>query len=125
VAYTQVSAQNAWYEDQSLTGTPPTTSATDGVSLSGLKALSVVVEAEATRTLSGGGTLQAYMYDSSVAAWYRVPELDCTVSSSGVRRAAYNFVIEATRSSARIAFVPDSVTVSAGTTVRVHILGAV
>lgn len=124
MAFTQQSGKFAFYEDQNLSRAAPTTSTADGVPVpETLDALTVVVEANASQTLSGGGTLQAYLYDEFVVSWIRCPELDVTTIPSGVPRAAFNFVISGTRSGLRVMWAAASVTVSSGTTVRLFILG--
>jgi hypothetical protein len=123
MAATQYSANDAWYEDLALSAAAPS-AATDGIPLTGLKAVQVIVSANATRTLSGAGNLRVYIYDPTVARWVRVPALDLAVSTSGVRDLAFEaFAVSGERSGARLAVIPDSVTVSAGTDVRVHLLG--
>jgi acyl-[acyl carrier protein]--UDP-N-acetylglucosamine O-acyltransferase len=84
----------------------------------------VVVEAESTRTLSGSGSLRAYVYDPIVAAWFRVPALDLSVNASAIRRMGFESEqIAGLRRATRLDYATDTVTVSAGTTVRVYILG--
>lgn len=123
MAATQYSASNAWYEDLGLSASAPS-GATAGIPLTSLKSIQVAVSADSGATLSGAGTLQAYFYDATFARWARVPALDLAVSTASVRDLAFeSFAVTGERSGARIAFVPAAVTVSAGTTVRVHILG--
>lgn len=124
MAFTQQSGRNAWYEDQILTRAAPTTSTADGVALpAGLDSLTVVVEAPSGQTIDGG-SIRGYASDELVAAWFRVAELDKTISPTGVRRAAFNFVISGLRPGMRFMWASDSITLSgAGTTVRVYILG--
>lgn len=125
MAFTQQSGRNAFYEDQDLTRAAPTTSTADGVSLLGLDAITVVVEANASQTLSGGGTLRGYLYDDYLGAWFRCAELDVTsITPSSVRRAAFNFVVSGARATSRVMWAADSVTVSSGTQVRVYLLCA-
>lgn len=121
MAWTQTPARNVYYEDQALTDTVPTTDAAEGAPLLDADAFTVVVEAESTRTLSGAGSLVGYIYDETVAAWVVCPELTQTVSTSGVRRVAYNYVVAGARKGTRVQFAASGITVSAGTTVRVYI----
>lgn len=137
MAFTQVSAQNAWYEDQALTASAPSAS-TDGVPLDGLKALTVIVEANSGQTLSGG-SLICNIYDPVVAGWSRAITLTFSVDpASGIRRTVagidpnglqdgigggFQVPVKGHRPGARISFTTSSVTVSGGTTVRVYILG--
>ena len=122
MAWTQVSGQLAFYEDQDLTDTVPTTTATEGAPLRDADSFTVVVEANSGQTLSGAGTLVGYIYDTDVAAWVPCPELNATVATSGVRRAAYNYVVEGARAGTRVQFAASGVTVSGGTQVRVFLL---
>lgn len=48
------------------------TAVTDGVSLSGVRAVRLVVSAAAGQTLSGGGTVELWHYNASRARWCRV-----------------------------------------------------
>lgn len=96
--------------------------ATDGLPLSAvvagnkkLSGFSVTAEADSGQTLSGSGTLQAYLYDDQAAAWVRVPDLDLAVTASGIRRQGFpGFEVLAGRVGSRVAFVAVSVGVSAG-----------
>lgn len=123
MAFTQQPGRNAYYEDQTLTRAAPTTSATDGVAVKDLDAFTVVVQADSGQTLSGAGTIDMYMYDDYLALWVRVPELDTTIATSGVRQVAYNFVISGSKSLTRILPKCTGVTVSSGTTARIYVLG--
>lgn len=77
------------------------------------KGLTVTVCADDTRTLSGAGTLTAYIRDPSVALWATVPDLNLTVSSSARRCQSFSgFLV--TLPIGRITWVPTGVTVSAG-----------
>lgn len=104
------------------TGSAPTVAA-DGFNVIGLVSLYIVVSADSTRTLSGAGTLQCYLYDAiggAPARWIRYPAADLSVTSSAVRDMAFPPVmLRAPRG--RMAWVPSGVTVSAGAvTVNVH-----
>jgi hypothetical protein len=113
----------AWYEDQALTRTAPS-AATDGIPLHDLQGVMVVVEANSAQTLSGAGSLRAYVYDPIVAAWFRVPALDLSVNSASIRRMGFESEqIAGLRRATRLDYATDSVTVSGGTTVRVYVLG--
>jgi acyl-[acyl carrier protein]--UDP-N-acetylglucosamine O-acyltransferase len=84
----------------------------------------VVVEANSAQTLSGAGSLRAYVYDPIVAAWFRVPALDLSVNSASIRRMGFESEqIAGLRRATRLDYATDSVTVSGGTTVRVYVLG--
>ncbi len=95
--------------------------ATEGLALystqtfSRLKGFSVSAAADSGQTLSGSGSLQAYIYDDQAAAWVRVPDLDLSVTVSGGRYQGWmGYEVMAGRVNARIAFVPVSVGLSAG-----------
>lgn len=122
MAWTQSPGTDVYYEDQALTRTVPTTDATEGAPLKDAHAFTVVIEANSTKTLSGAGSLDAYVYDDTVAAWIPCPELTINVVTSSVRRASYNFVVAGSRPLSRVQFAANSITVSGGTTVRVYIL---
>lgn len=125
MAFTQASAANAWYEDQLLTRAVPTTSTSDGVPMKDMDAITVVLEADSGATISGGGSLVCYLYDPTVAAWFRSAENDVTsITPSAVRRASFNFVVSGARSATRVMWACSSVTTSAGTTARLFIIGA-
>src|SRR5687767_9504547 len=122
MAWTQVSGKETYYEDQALTRAVPSTDATEGAPLKDADAFTVVLEANETRTLSGAGSLVGYIYDETVAAWVPCPELTQTVTTSAVRRVAYNYVCSGSARGARVQFACSGVTVSAGTTARVYII---
>lgn len=123
MAFTQIEGRNTWYEDQVLTAAAPTTIA-DGIPLQNLDGLTVQVQANATRTLSGAGSLRCYIWDPDVALWSRLPENDLAVSTASVRCLAFApFAMTSPSKGSRVCFVTDSVTVSAGTTVRVNLIG--
>lgn len=95
-----------------VTGAAPTL-ATDGQDLSDLIALGVQVASANGTTLSGAGTLQAWVYDSAVALWARAPYLDITVSATTQAQAFNPSLVTLPRKS-RIKWVPNGVTFSAG-----------
>lgn len=110
-----------------LTGVAPT-GATEGQSLQGLSAVTVVVTTSnpATQTLSGAGTLQCYLYDGATggpAAWSRCPSLDLSVSTGSIARLAFPAVSVTGPRNSRVIWVPSGVTVSAGTRCYVYQLG--
>lgn len=87
--------------------------ATDGVNIANLRAIGVIVDADSAQTLSGAGTLQCWYQGPITGLWSRMSDLDLSVSLSSVRSQAYaSMQIPASRG--RIAWVPSSVTVSAG-----------
>ena len=89
------------------------TLATQGMNLANVGGFSVVASADSGQTLSGAGSLQAYLYDDNVARWARCPDLDLTCGTASVRDLAFpGFSVLSPRG--RIAYVPSGVTVSSG-----------
>jgi hypothetical protein len=112
-------------ESQLLTRAAPTL-ATEGQALKDLSSVTVIVEANTSQTLSGAGSLLAYIYDASPgapAAWVRMPAMDLSVSTSGVQRMAFPAVTVTGARNARLLYAASGVTVSSGTTVTVYQLG--
>jgi hypothetical protein len=118
-----IGTTRVWSESQALTRSPATpAAATDGMSLEDVGGFRVMVAAEATRTLSGAGTLKAWLYDPDVGLWMRNDDLDLSLVGipSSQRAIAFpDFTVEVPEG--RVLFAADSVTVSAGTTVTVYI----
>lgn len=105
-----------------VTGSAPT-DATDGQPLADLDAITVVVDTASTRTLSGAGTLDGYLYDGSIALWVRCPALDLSVTATTRSMAFEPFEVIGGRN-ARVKWVPTGVTFSAGSAgVTVYQLG--
>lgn len=112
-----------WSEAQALTRAAPTasclaTSSPEGMDWRNVRGFYVRLEADTGQTLSGAGTLRAYRYDFSGAAWVRVAELDLTVpaGASGLRRYAWGERATYMRSGC-VLYAADGVTVSGGTVV--------
>ncbi len=112
-----------WTEVQLLTRAAPTL-VTEGLNLRGVVGFRVTVCANATRTLSGAGSLRAYVWDNNLLRWIRNPGIDLSVSSSAMRCMAFPDV-ETVAASGRVLYAADGVTVSAGTTVDVQIKASV
>lgn len=106
-----------------VTGSAPTAS-TDGQPLKDLTAITVVVDSASTRTLSGAGTLDCYIYDASVGDfWSRYTPGDFTVNGTA-RSQAFQVASVIGPRNARIKWVPTGVTFSAGSAgVTVYQLG--
>ena len=96
-----------------VSGSAPTV-VTDGQALDGLYAITVVLSVGSGVTLSGAGSLLCYCYDASVGRWFRVPQFDITVGTSGVRDLGFQAFETATPRKGRVKWVPTSVTFSAG-----------
>jgi len=95
---------------------------TDGVSLSGVGGVVVTVCGTAsTTTLSGAGTLTAYVYNEGTSSWAPAPDYNLTVTSSAVRCQSFApFWVADTHG--RIAWVTTGVTASANSlTVYVYV----
>jgi hypothetical protein len=97
------------------------TLATQGLSLDNVQGFSVTACAAAAQTLSGAGTLRAYVYDDAVGLWSRLPDLDLTNTTSAVRCVTFAG-IWAAAPRGRVAYVPDTVTASSNS-VTIHIIG--
>jgi hypothetical protein len=97
------------------------TLATQGLSLDNMQGYSVTACAAAAQTLSGAGTLTAYVYDDTVGVWSRIPELDLTVSGTPGRCLTFLAVwVAAPRG--RVAYAPSGVTASS-VSVTVYVIG--
>src|SRR4051812_46307439 len=93
-----------FHESQSLTRGAPTL-ATEGMSLVGVKGFRVSICAQSGQTLSGAGSLRAYLYHSDAALWMRNPSLDLSVTAAGVRCQAFpDFVTGADPGNHRVLF---------------------
>jgi hypothetical protein len=115
----------AYADEYSLTvaasgGSAPTL-VTDGLNLYQVRGFRVMVCAEATRTLSGAGSLQAYYYHPTSGLWMRNPSLDLSVTASSVRCQVFPDQRVAAVGSGRVFYNTASVTVSAGTNVTIYI----
>lgn len=116
-----------WSESQALSRAAPSssclaTSGAEGMDLRNVRSFRVILEAESGQTLSAG-TLLAYVYDFSLAAWVRNPDLDKTVSvTSGTqRRQAWPDQSVIVRTGC-VLYATSSVTASGGTTATVRIV---
>ncbi|MFL5344362.1 MAG: hypothetical protein ACJ8AT_06200 [Hyalangium sp.] len=83
----------------------------------------VSVCAASAQTLSGAGLLRAWVYHPDAASWMRNPDLDLSVTASGVRCQAFPDLRTGYLQGRRVLFAADSLTVSGGTTVTVRIDG--
>jgi hypothetical protein len=79
----------------------------------GAKGVVVTVCADSGQTLSGAGTVTAYVRDAQVALWSAIPDLNFTVTSSARRCQTFTGVAVA-YPTGRITWVPTGVTVSGG-----------
>lgn len=100
-----------------VTGSAPSAvNGTDGQPLKDLTSISLFVSVASGVTLSGAGTLQAYIWDpSGPNRWARAPLLDRTISTSGVRDLFVDTFDVTTARNAYVKWVPSGVTFSSGT----------
>lgn len=101
---------------------------TDGILLDKfVTTVGVHISADSGQTLSGAGTLLCYVYNPASTRWSRMPALDIPVTSaaSGLRDVGFpalrlqNYLsdkvgLKDTPGQTRLAYVPDSVTLSGG-----------
>lgn len=107
-----------WTEAQALTRAAPTL-VTEGMSLRDIDGYRPAICADSGQTLSGAGTLTAYVWDVDLALWVKNPTLNLAVTNSAVRCQAFPDV-EVRVPSGRVLYAATGVTVSSGTcTVRV------
>jgi hypothetical protein len=97
------------------------TLATQGLGLDNMQGLVVTACAAAGQTLSGAGTLTAYIYDATVGVWSRLPDLDLTVGTGSVRCLSFAGIWVASPRG-RVAWVPSTVTASSNS-VTVYMVG--
>lgn len=104
-----------------VTGSAPTL-ATDGQDITSLQSITILVEAPASQTLSGAGSLQAYVYfpqaifgTTTPIGWVRMPAADIAVTASGMQRFAFTpYNVVAPVMGGRLAYVPVGVTFNGG-----------
>lgn len=110
---------------QALTRAAPTLD-TEGMSLTSsngypIRAFLIAVCAEEGQTLSGAGSLRAWVYHPRLARWMRNAELDKAVTLTGEDCQTYSdFTPLYLGDGRRLLYAADGVTVSGGTTVTVH-----
>lgn len=93
--------------------------ATDGVSLEGVSGVRIIVSAEATRTLSGGGELVFWNYSTSRSRWVE-GATGYTIDRTGKRDLQFPDRV-VTVKEGRLYVEARSVTVSGGTSVVVQV----
>lgn len=101
-----------------VTGSAPT-DPLDGIPTASLRAFSVYLSVGNAITLSGAGSLAAYVFSQLLGRWTRFPGGDISVATSGVRDLCFGpFLVDRFKSAqnagTRIAFVPTGVTFSSG-----------
>lgn len=90
------------------------TSATEGMSLAGVPGFRLTICAASGQTLSGAGTMKAWVYHPDEAAWARNADLDQTVTVSGKRCQVFPDFLTGVPNNNRVLFAASSVTVSGG-----------
>ena len=99
------------------------TLATDGVRLNGVGGVVVTVCAALGQTLSGAGTLTAYVYNEATSTWANAPDYNITVTGTTVR--CQNFApFWVADQHGRIAWVPTTVTASSNSITIYHYVSA-
>jgi len=74
---------------------------------------SVFIEADSAQTLSGAGSLKAYVWNPISGVWARAPGSDLATTTASVRGlAVLNQAVYAGRG--RVAYLPSGVTMSSG-----------
>lgn len=96
---------------------------TEGLFLTGLTGYRLEICAAAGQTLSGAGTMKAYLYDYTAALWMPAPALDQPVTASGTRCTPFVDFNLTIRFDARVLFAASGVTVSGGTGLDVYLAG--
>lgn len=119
---TKVNAQNVGTETfgttSPVTGAAPTVAA-DGVPITGDASFTVFVTAPAAQTLSGAGSMLAYLWDPVQLLWARAPDADKAITVSGTQSTSFIAVCTPFRNLStnlpqRIKYVPSGVTFTGG-----------
>jgi hypothetical protein len=91
----------------------------EGIALGHAQSMNVSIEADASQTLSGAGTLEAWFQEPQTSAWCRAKDFDITTNVSAVRRATFigpsaGIGVPVIYRGGRFVWVPNGVTVSSG-----------
>lgn len=127
------SGYRCYWEAEPLTRTPPTTApvtgtAGAGLSLAGLYGARVSLCPAAGQTLTGAGSLRAYLWHPYASTWMRSPDLDLSVGSATTSAnpcRVWPDWLTGVRQNGAVLYATDGVGVSGGTTVTVRIDGQV
>jgi hypothetical protein len=117
-------APRNWSETQALTRAAPTLS-TEGVAMNEAVSVTAVLDAGSTKTLSGAGSVNVWLYDKwdgTNYTWALFPNRVMSVPSACASQrycVVDSYTIDGPRSSQRLLFAATGVTVSAGTNVVV------
>lgn len=129
VAEASQGSKRTWTETPILTRAVPTL-ASEGMDLGNIDGFRVSVCAASGQTLSGGGNLNAYLYNYDTALWQRNPGLDWAISVTATscsgalcRCQVFPDQVVAAALGSRVLYAPNAVTISSGTTVVVRIDG--
>lgn len=102
---------------QSLTQSAPTL-VTEGLDLNDVEGFRVTVCAASGQTLSGAGSMQAYLWDNDLGLWARNPDLDFNVTATTRCQVSPDFQVMV--AAGRVYFAATGVTVSSGTLTVQH-----
>lgn len=99
------------------------TSTSNGMQLYGVQGFRLTVCAPSGQTLSGAGTMQAYLCDAAKSVCSRNKGLDVTVNASSVRCQVFpDFTVGVVPwADSTVEFVASGVTVSSGTPLTVYL----
>jgi len=86
--------------------------ATDGIPVSSARGFFIAASADSGQTLQNG-TLQAWLYNSTIAGWVRVFDLDLSLSGSTTLLQGWA-ALAVVGQGGRLAYLPNSVTISSG-----------
>lgn len=122
-----------YWESAPLTRTPPTAAPVSGavgsgMDLAGVEGARIAVCPTSGQSLTGTGTLRAYLYDPAIGEWMYDPDLDLSVSKATTtanRCRVWPDWVTGVRGNGRVLYAPDTVGVSGGTTVTVYLSGQV
>lgn len=113
------------YESQALTRAAPTLTS-EGMSLSGVKAVRISVCAESGQTLSGTGNIRIYFLHGAAGLWHRNPGADLTVTATTRCQVFGDLTVAAVAvdNGDRVLAATDTLGVSGGTTATVRMDGS-
>ncbi|HZI08670.1 MAG TPA: hypothetical protein VEZ71_31930 [Archangium sp.] len=122
-----------YWESAPLTRTPPSAAPASGavgsgMDLAGVEGARVALCPASGQSLTGTGSLRAYLYDPAIGEWMRSPDLDLPVSSATTtanRCRVWPDAVTAVRGNGRVLYATDAIGVSGGTSVSVYIVAQV
>lgn len=97
------------------------TLASDGVDILGLQSVSITIECDPGESFAtASGQLDAYWYDPLVGAWSYVADAYKSIPPEAAGRRRITVVAAVPNSRGRIAFIPNGLSISAGTLTTVY-----